>query len=273
MIDTNDGDALRITMYALEKAKAYARAIDQECSGFLLRKQNTPLVVTDVSLAQAESDGAYFHINALATIEAMDAIDANGKEAIGYWHSHARHGVFHSHIDANETEPALERFAPNTLEMVKEQYHPDTESTADGFIVSTPTLEILLDKADSLKCVKALRSIARVYSLVVNAAGDHYAEVISKEYCRTCKSKIVYPAHTTEVKIIDSEVKLDLDAIVAESKSKVRTLESRKAPVKPKISKRGIIEDFAQKFTGTYRAGKYEDAAKLIKKYADELGD
>jgi len=179
--------ALRITEHALKKARRYARLVvdefgSAECLGFLLAAPGST-VVDDVSLApEQQASPQSVAVSGEAVLRAGREIEAAGKRAVGWWHSHGTFDPFHSGTDTSSATEVLVQLAASNVHRSSEEIQPSL--AADGAMVferGFETLRLTLD--DAAAPPVRLRLFRRVevgfaFSLVVNARGDEpYAEV------------------------------------------------------------------------------------------------
>jgi hypothetical protein len=118
---TDNFKNIPITRTSLEKIKAYARiARGSELYGFLL----SPLdlndgIVRKVILAQDQVvSGSSASLDPLAAANTKSEIETLGYKAIGFWHSHGRHNVFHSGIDDENMDNHYMTLALNNEEKI-----------------------------------------------------------------------------------------------------------------------------------------------------------
>jgi len=111
---------IRITDFAFQKAKAYARAVmdvsgeSLECGGFLLASNDSfdGFVIDSYLLSEQSVTGASFAGNINKTKEALEEAKNSNKKVIGWWHSHNEMATFHSETDNYYTKQIFLSIAP-----------------------------------------------------------------------------------------------------------------------------------------------------------------
>ena len=90
---------LTITVRAMRQIDALVRVADAtECMGLLGSEPGTD-TVTSIEILQARATPSSAEASPLAVKQAADAMAARSIVPRGIWHSHGRHGVFHSGTD------------------------------------------------------------------------------------------------------------------------------------------------------------------------------
>ncbi len=227
---------VNITPGALLKAKTYARLVERitgsanECYGFLLamKDDDTDLVV-DAYLADNQVySGGYCKIDGEDVVRAAEAVDPKGYKIVGWWHSHARFGVFHSGTDVNNFETVVHSVAPNTLkteyEDVKlEDLVKNGKLDLGGYAINAEHLK----DAD----VKKKNSSSWAYSVVVNILGDVYTEVQAKELGPDNKWVLKNPKKAAGFMLSEIETDVSIDAKLMEDEVYKKLKVGRYAPV------------------------------------------
>ena len=121
---------LQITQYAVDRAFTYAKLVcevtkqENECIGYLITPKGTrDRLVRDVYFPkEQEVTSASVEISPQQVIAAGRAIDEMGYRVLGWWHSHAGFGTFHSGIDERNQLAVLNAIAPvNYITRVNEK--------------------------------------------------------------------------------------------------------------------------------------------------------
>lgn len=274
-------DCIKITTYALKKAYAYARLVNEiskqpymECGGYLITpKVCNDLIARDAFLARdQEVSERLFTLNAEDVIKAGREIDAMGYMVLGWWHSHGIQGTSFSELDKacqltvlNEicavnyiTQRAIyeigienleTRLADGKLIMFDRRNPQQTYEAVLGTDLQIPQNPLV-----GLRIVQEKR-IGFAYGLVVNNplffSKEPYAEVATRRYCGFCKTSDDN-SEVVGIRVFDEgESKIDEAALKKEIKERVR--------MKPKfgILHRvfGALED--QKRQGGFRGEEY----------------
>jgi proteasome lid subunit RPN8/RPN11 len=227
---------LDITFSAFKKAIIYARLVAQErggseCIGYLLSdRENAALLVDDVLLAPHQrATPSSVQIEGSAVLAAGREIQARGKRAIGWWHSHNNMAAFHSCIDDENTEKLLHELAPANLHYAHAplplRLHPSEEGlqlqSAAGVLGVLQTDSSLIP---SQATFQRIIPVGVVFSLVVNVRGQTYVEVASKQWCGFCQREEV-KTQRIPLRLVEQEDEPPLDAVAlrAEVRRKVWT--------------------------------------------------
>jgi len=253
---------LQITKSAFDKAFAYARIVcevaedELECIGYLITPKNAgDRVVRNVFFARdQEISAAAVELSAQDVIKAGREIDSLGYRVLGWWHSHAGFGTFHSGTDDGNQMTVLNQIAPfNYISRIKERQIRDLEtSVVDGKTVlldrKNPGVKYELEGRTAfgldiarLRIVEEER-IGFAYSLVVNnnkksfgskliglfgvkekpAKPRPYAEIATREYCMTC-NKCHDDSDKARVQFVNGPVEaIDEEAMRKEVKAKIK---------------------------------------------------
>lgn len=116
---TENYTKIPINKSSMAKIKAYAQmAKNTELYGFLLApKESNDGIVRDILLARGQNvSGAGGHLGGAAVGQSKTEIENLGCKAIGFWHSHANFGVFHSPTDNKNMETLYLTLAANNQE-------------------------------------------------------------------------------------------------------------------------------------------------------------
>lgn len=265
-----------ITPGALLKAKTYARLVERitgsanECYGFLLSKKDDDSgLVVDAYLADNQVySGGYCKIDGEDVVRAAEAVDPKGYKIVGWWHSHARFGVFHSGTDVNNFETVTHSVAPNTVkteyEDVKlEELVKNGKLDFGGYVINAEQLK------DS--DVKKKHSSSWAYSVVVNILGDVYTEVQAKELGPDNKWVLNRPKKAAGYTLSEVEHDASIDAKLMENEVYQKLKVRRYAPVakiavaKAKDARRWGWFDFLDYVVGVFCGGqKKPDAVDSI---------
>lgn len=242
---------LYVTSYTLEKARAYARlAKDRqgeftECYGFLLGDTNRrSRLANDAYFTPGQKvNAAHVLIPAKKVIEAGRYIRKHhqDKRIVGWWHSHANFGTFHSGTDDENLKTVTNQIAPtNYLNIYEEKdfFNSEIRATRNNgsFYIcdkhnNSRRIEITLQDLDGnpLKGIVISRAKVRMpvevgyaYSMVVNALGDKpYGEIASRTLCTACGDG-EYKSKKMPVEVIDvGDYELDIDEMKKEVKEKI----------------------------------------------------
>lgn len=208
---------LYITDFALAKARAYAGLAKDytgsytECYGFLLGSANKKSrLVDDVYFAPGqEVNAAHVNIPSKKVIDAGSYIREKKqlKRILGWWHSHANFGTFHSGTDDENLITVLNQIAPtNYVNLYEERefLNRDIKKTKNGDSViyvcdknnTSKRLEMIFSdleenpligtSVEKLK-IRVPMKVSYAYSMVVNAIGSRpYVEVATRKLCPTC---------------------------------------------------------------------------------------
>jgi proteasome lid subunit RPN8/RPN11 len=230
---------LFITAGALGKIKCYVRlAGDLECYGFLLTPQDAEdITVYDALLAPNQAvSGARAQLNPDGACLARKQIEERGYKAIGFWHSHAGMGVFHSSTDEDNLKGHLLAFAQNSEKRTTAS-NPYNLAIKDKIyfsknglefritlekgnlwsqIMLTEDLELLINdnshritvkkpiQIEIGKCQSNLKIAGVAYSLVVNRHGDCFAKKAVNRWCSFC-GKDETEMKETKLNIVQAE--------------------------------------------------------------------
>lgn len=195
---------LRITDYALNKAKAYSKIIcaishepgikdkfdtNWEGYGYLLKQEWGLNDIVDEAFFAEDQDvsSAYVRVSAAGVQKAVDSVSALDYQIVGWWHSHGAFNVFHSGTDINNFITVTKGVAPNTM-YIAENINPVKDG--DYAFFDKVRLENL---SEDTKIMRKVERDPFAYSLVVNKRGDQYIErrEVNLKTGRLRKPKIV----------------------------------------------------------------------------------
>lgn len=234
---------LDITFYAFKKAVIYARLVAQErggseCIGYLLAdRESAALLVDDVLLAPHQrATPSSVQIEGSAVLTAGREIQARGKRAIGWWHSHNNMAAFHSCIDDENTEKLLHELAPANLHYGREALPLQMQVAEEGLqlrdnagvlgVLQSHSLSTTYHSplSTSVATLQRIIPVGVVFSLVVNVRGQTYVEVASKQWCGFCQREEV-KTQRIPLRLVEQEdePRLDVVALRAEVRRKVWT--------------------------------------------------
>lgn len=241
-------DDVKITDYAYEKARTYARNIkpalgsDYECYFFMVtKKEANDRVVRDIYFPEQSVSHAGVGVTTDSIIQANKEIIKQNKKILGWAHSHGSFEPFHSSTDDSNMNTIInELAADNYVELPSQKEMFDTTATTEvkgkEIVVYDKTKNIKLIVSFDKNPIKAKVVHTKIdgpirtgfaYSLVVNAKGSPPHCVIAiKEFCPLYlreKEVETFKAKLTLVKETTKMLKLDNAAIIKEIKEKVKT--------------------------------------------------
>jgi len=266
--ERNHFSYLYVTKQALQKARIYAELSKDysgsniECYGYALTDPNKKnRIIEDVYYAPDQTNtSAHTLIPSEAVLKAARDIKQRGKKVIGWWHSHANFGTFHSGTDDQNHRTVLDQIAASNYiqiyhdlafldENIKKTKSGDSTVYVCDRNNSAKRLELFFNELvenplngtsmDKL-VVRLPMKISYAYSMVVNARrSPPYAEIATIEFCSTC-SHDEYEAKEVPVRVLDYPTDIEIDA--KEMKKEVRSklvLPQRKiiVPVKYRFEK------------------------------------
>jgi proteasome lid subunit RPN8/RPN11 len=234
---------LDITFYAFRKAVTYAQLVAQErgggeCMGYLLTdRESANLLVDDVLLAPRQRvTRSSVQVEGSAVLAAGREIEARGKRAVGWWHSHADMSAFHSCIDDENSEKLLHDLAPANLRYAQAAMPVQLQPIEDGFQLrsSAGVMGVLQPHSpltthhspltSSEATLHRIIPIGVAFSMVVNVRGQTYVEVACKQWCGFCQREEI-KTQRVPLRLVEqeSEPPLDKFALRAEVRRKVWT--------------------------------------------------
>lgn len=209
-----------ISKYALEKAEMYAKLVreiaksNMECYGYLLGDaKRKSRFVDDVYFAPDQENGAaHTRITGEGVMKAGKEIKPLGKRVMGWWHSHAGFGNFHSGTDDRNLITVFDQISPY------------------NYIGKDKTIKVKHNGEEI--DVKMGSKMMYAYSLVVNQNNEKpYGEVKMMEDCPFCGLTEYKPRIIPIREIAFGKEKVDKAKLEKEVREKVKT--SRKIIVKP----------------------------------------
>jgi hypothetical protein len=118
---TEDFSSIPITGSCLEKIKNYAKLSKRrEIYGFLLNPMDATdgIVRKTLIASQQEVSGSSVNLEAQAAAISKSEIENLGMKTIGFWHSHAGFGTFHSSTDDTNLDQLYRDIAQNNEERI-----------------------------------------------------------------------------------------------------------------------------------------------------------
>lgn len=284
-----------ITNWALKKARTYAElACDVleesvECYGYLITpKEVTNRVVRDVYLAPNQKvSSAGVEVSGKNVIKAGREIDKLDYKVLGWWHSHADFGTFHSITDDENMMKILNAIAPINYVIQHKQIPLFSGklgirrrgNSLEIYDKNNPTKKINLDilkgehfNSKELASIQGIRvnipiRVGFAYSIVVNANGDKpYCEIATKNFCDLCNSENE-KSKQVRLRVVDGpRVKINKREMIKEIKKKIQ----KPKYTSPITLKSDINRDDDEEWKSILKRLKSESLKDLLDEEKDE---
>ncbi len=219
---------IKITKYALAKAMAYAKLVEEhkgnvEMAGFLLSSDpsSKDAIIDDVFLPNNQKvSGGSVELDPSDIIQAGREIYALDKRPVGWFHSHVNMGTFHSTTDDCELDKLSVELAPSNIFTLTRESEVTVTGRKGKLVINSNGRErmaivhksVRAAKKDVKPFVVILEEnipVSVVRSMVINLRGDTYAEVSVACRCTDCGINTRERWKTfVEVTDPDSEVEL-----------------------------------------------------------------